>query len=78
MNWDILNVNFGESHGNAIILSEKLTKDEIYKLFLLFANEKRKIKIKSALRNPSNLLRKPKSLLKALMRIFSGKPLIVR
>jgi radical SAM superfamily enzyme YgiQ (UPF0313 family) len=78
MNWDILNVNFGESQGNAIILSEKLTKDEIYKLFLLFTNEKRKIMIKRALRNPLNLLRNPKPLLKALMRILSGKPLFVR
>jgi len=77
MNWENINVNFGESHGNAIILSEKLTKDEIYKLFLLFTNEKRKIMIKRALRNPLNLLRNPKSLLKALMRILSGKPLIV-
>jgi len=78
MDWDILNVNFGENHDNAIILSEKLTKDEIYKLFLLFANEKRKIMIKRALRNPLNLLRNPKSLLKALTKILSGKPLIER
>ena len=78
MNWDILNVNFGENQDNAIILSEKLTKDEIYKLFLLFANEKRKIVIKRALRNPLNLLRNPKSLLKALTRILSGKSVIVR
>lgn len=77
VDWDILNVNFGENHNDAIILSEKLTRKEIYKLFLLFANEKRKIMIKRTLRNPLNLLRNPKSLLKALTRILSGKPLIV-
>jgi len=78
MNWDILNVNFGMNHDNAIILSEKLTRDEIYKLFLLFVSEKRKIMIRRALRNPLNLLRNPKSLLKALTKMLSGKPLIER
>lgn len=78
MNWDILNVNFGTSHDRAIILSERLTREEIYKLFLLFANEKRKIMVKRALRNPLNLLRNPKSLLKALTKILLGKPLIER
>jgi radical SAM superfamily enzyme YgiQ (UPF0313 family) len=72
MNWDILNVNFGENHDNAIILSEKLTKGEIYELFLVFTNEKRKMMIKRALRNPLDLLRDPKSSLKALTRILSG------
>lgn len=76
MNWDILNVNFGTSHDSAIILSERLTREEIYTLFLLLANEKRKIMIRRALRNPLNLLRNPKFLLKALTNILTGKPLI--
>jgi radical SAM superfamily enzyme YgiQ (UPF0313 family) len=71
MNWDRLNVNFGASHSNAIILSEKLTKDEIYELFLLFAKIKRNIKIKKSLKNP-------KSLLKLLTKLLSEKPLIER
>ncbi|UZE93663.1 MAG: B12-binding domain-containing radical SAM protein [Candidatus Pacearchaeota archaeon] len=75
MNWNSLNVNFGESHNDAIILSEKLTRDEIYKLFLLFRNEKLKIVIKNTLKNP---LKIPKRLLIALVKILSGKPLIVR
>jgi hypothetical protein len=64
-------VNFGASHSNAIILSEKLTKDEIYELFLLFAKIKRNIKIKKSLKNP-------KSLLKLLTKLLSEKPLIER
>jgi magnesium-protoporphyrin IX monomethyl ester (oxidative) cyclase len=71
MNWDRLNVNFGASHNNAIILSEKLTKDEIYELFLLFAKIKRNIKIKKSLKNP-------KSLLKLFTKLLSDKPLIER
>ena len=71
MNWDFLNVNFGVSHNNAVILSERLTREEIYELFLLFANIKRKIKIKKALKNP-------KSLLKLFTKILSGEPLIER
>jgi len=71
MNWDRLNVNFGANHKNAIILSEKLTKDEIYELFLLFAKIKRNIKIKKSLKNP-------KSLLKLFKKLSSGKPLIER
>lgn len=78
MNWDTLNVNFGENYNDAIILSEKLTREEIYKLFLLFANEKKKIMIKRSLRNPLNLLKNPKSLLKTLTKILSGKLLIER
>jgi len=70
-NWDFLNVNFGVNHNNAVILSERLTKEEIYELFLLFAKIKRKIKIKKTLKNP-------KSLLRLFTKILSVKPLIER
>lgn len=75
MNWDILNVNFGEHHSNAIILSEKLTREEIYKLYSLFINMKIKAAIKALLKNPVDI---PKSLLNALTRILSGRSLIDR
>lgn len=71
MDWSALNVNFGASHANAIILSEKLTREEIYELFLLFADIKKKRKIKRALRNP-------KSLLKIFVKTLSRQPLIER
>lgn len=78
IDWDILNVNFGENHKDAIILSENLTREEIYKLFLLFVKEKTRIMIKSALRNPLGLLRNPKRVLKAIKKILSRKPLTER
>lgn len=78
IDWDILNVNFGENHNDAIILSENLTREEIYKLFLLFVNEKTRIMIKRALRNPLGLLRNPKTVLKAITKILSRKPLTAR
>ncbi len=71
MDWNALNVNFGTNHDNAIILSEKLTREEIYELFLLFAAIKKKRKMKRILKNP-------KSLLKILPKILSRQPLIER
>ncbi len=56
MDWDKLNVNFEDSHNSAIILSEKLSRDEIYKLFLQFKRYQKKKKfynlIKRGLLNP--------------------------
>jgi len=75
MNWDILNVNFGESHSDAIIMSEKLTREEIYKLFLLFKNAKIRIARKTLLRHPVNI---PRSLLRALVKILLRRPLFDR
>lgn len=69
MNWDFLNVNFGVSHDKAIILSERLKREEIYELFLRFARLKTKIKIKRALQNP-------KSLFRLIAKLLSGEPLI--
>ena len=69
MNWDFLNVNFGVSHDKAIILSERLKREEIHELFLRFARLKTKIKIKRALQNP-------KSLFRLIAKLLSGEPLI--
>jgi len=75
MDWDILDVNFGWNYENAVILSETLTRSEIYRLFLLFANEKRNFLIKRALRYPWKLLLKEnrKYVFRALRRMLSGK-----
>ena len=56
MDWDKLNVNFEESHDSVVILSNKLTRREIWRLFLRF-NRYRKRKaiynlIIKAFRNP--------------------------
>lgn len=63
MDWDKLNVNFDESHNSAVIVSEKLTRDEIYKLFLRFKRYRRKRIIlnlmkKNPLKIPFLLIRK--------------------
>lgn len=73
MDWEKLNVNFNVSHDRAIILSENLTKDEIYKLFLLFLKEKRKTIPKRFAINSLNLLQNPKSLLRKLKRMSLAK-----
>lgn len=78
MDWDILDINFGASHEKALILSEELTRDELYKLFLLFEKEKEKIVIRTVFKNPSLLLSHQKLLLTVLRRILSRKPLFDR
>jgi radical SAM superfamily enzyme YgiQ (UPF0313 family) len=40
MDWDRLNVNFEEVHDKVVILSEHLTKEEIWKLFMRFKKYK--------------------------------------
>jgi len=56
MDWDALDVGFGSGKDKPIILSENLTRDEIYELFLMFRKERLKIlrrrTRKMALRNP--------------------------
>ena len=71
MDWDRLNVHFGVNHENAVILSEKLTRGEIYELFLRFAAIKKRTRIRKALTNP-------KALLQLLREVLSGKPLVER
>jgi len=60
MDWDKLNVNFDDNYNSAVIVSEKLTRNEIYKLFLRFKREQRREKIheliKRGLQNPSKIL----------------------
>ena len=67
MDWDKLNVNFHENYNSAIILSEKLTRNKIYKLFLGFRKYQRRRAIypliKKGLQNP---LKIPSFLIKKL------------
>jgi len=46
MNWDTLDVNFESNSNKAIVLSEKLTRAEIRRLFVLLVKCKRKMKKK--------------------------------
>ncbi|MGE5297469.1 MAG: hypothetical protein ACM3VT_21820, partial [Solirubrobacterales bacterium] len=71
MDWDRLDVHFGVNHDAAVILSEKLTRDEIYELFLEFARIKGATRLRNALKNP-------KALWRLLKRTISGKPLVER
>ena len=61
MDWDALDLGFASGKDKAIILSENLTRDEIYELFLMFKKERMKIarrrQIKTALRNPFRIPR---------------------
>ncbi|MDO9464825.1 MAG: radical SAM protein [bacterium] len=56
MDWGKLNVNFSDNYNSAVILSEKLTRKKIHKLFLQFRYEKRKIGMyklfKKGVKNP--------------------------
>jgi anaerobic magnesium-protoporphyrin IX monomethyl ester cyclase len=71
MDWDRLNVHFGVNHEDAVILSEKLTRAEIYELFLRFARVKKRMRIRKALKDP-------KSLWKLVREVLSGKLLVER
>jgi len=66
MDWSRLNVNFGDDPENAIILSEKLTREEIYELFLLFIKLKKASMIKRALKDPRKIMR-------GFIKLLSGK-----
>jgi len=39
MDWSKLDVNYDDNHENAIVLSEILTKEELYQMYLLFQKE---------------------------------------
>ena len=73
MDWDALGISFSENHDKAVIVSETLTRDELYRLYLLFRNQKLKILISNTLKHP---LRIPRVLLKAVERILLNIPLI--
>jgi len=59
MNWDKLDVNFVNNYGSAIILSEKLTRQEIIELFFKFERlskfKKIKYLINLGLKNPQKI-----------------------
>jgi magnesium-protoporphyrin IX monomethyl ester (oxidative) cyclase len=71
MDWSKLSINFEYNHENAVILSEKLTREELYKLFKLFRRYKLVKMMKKGLRNP-------KLILKGVAKILSGRALIIR
>lgn len=45
MNWDRLKINFAKHHQSAIIMSEKLSREELYKLFQKFRLYQLRLKI---------------------------------
>jgi radical SAM superfamily enzyme YgiQ (UPF0313 family) len=71
MNWERLNIYFGMNHEDAVILSEKLTREEIYELFLQLTETKRRALLLRTLRDP-------KSLPRLLLRVLSGQPLVTK
>lgn len=52
MNWDPLNANFGQQPEKAIILSEKLTRSQLWQLYQLFQRERLKIALKKFWKQP--------------------------
>ena len=57
MVWSKLDVNFAQNHQKAVILSEKLTRKELYQIFLKFGNEKKKKLIIYGLKHPLKIPR---------------------
>lgn len=68
MDWDRVNVNFESNYKNAIILSQKLDRDEIIKLYWKFRKQR-------LYRNLKNILRSPfvRDVPKTAFRIFFEK-----
>jgi len=52
MDWNKLDVMFGENYKNAIILSEKLSREELYNLYKKFKTHQRFLRIKNAILHP--------------------------
>lgn len=56
MDWDRLNVNFSENYESAVIVSEKLSRKEIHKLFMRFIRYQKRMNfytdIKKGLKDP--------------------------
>lgn len=57
MDWSTLNVEFLENHKEAIILSETLTRDELYRLIMMFKAEQKKRFLIDFIKHPVNILR---------------------
>ena len=64
MDWSRLNVEFLENHEEAIILSETLTKKELYDLILMFKAEQKRRYVIDFVKHPINILRHVYHLLK--------------
>jgi len=52
MDWSKLDVMFGENHNDAIILSEKLNREELYELYKQFKKVQFNLRVKNGLRHP--------------------------
>ena len=78
MDWDRLNVNFEEVHDMVIILSEHLTKEEIWKLFMRFKNYKTRRNVYQLIgkgaRNPQKV---PKWVTNKLIEYLGNAPRVV-
>jgi radical SAM superfamily enzyme YgiQ (UPF0313 family) len=57
MDWSRLNVEFLENHEEAIILSETLTRDELFRLILMFKRLQKWRHVVDTLRHPINIPR---------------------
>jgi len=57
MDWSSLNVEFLENHEAAIIVSETLSREELYRLILMFKAEQKKRYIIDFIKHPVNILR---------------------
>lgn len=57
MDWSTLNVEFLENHQKAIILSDTLTRDELYKFILKFRALQKRRQIIDVLKHPINIPR---------------------
>jgi len=57
MDWSTLNVEFLENHEEAIILSETLSRYELYKLVMLFKAEQKRRYLIDFIKHPINILR---------------------
>jgi len=57
IDWSTLNVEFLKNHEEAIVLSETMTKNEIYKLLMMFISEQQKRHIIDLLKHPIKIPR---------------------
>lgn len=57
MDWNILDVDFAKNHQKAVILSEKISRDDLYQLFLKFKIEEKRKLIIYGLKNPLKALK---------------------
>ncbi|MCG2686227.1 B12-binding domain-containing radical SAM protein, partial [Candidatus Parcubacteria bacterium] len=69
MDWSTLDVDFTQNHKKAVILSEKLTRRELYRLFKKFKREQKRRLIVYALKNSQKI---PKYLAGAMRRKLHG------